>query len=99
MVCNDGGDVFAADVGMDAMRLAVERLGLAEKKAGNIEDVRAEVGEDELLEIAQERLVLKDREAGEHVDAGAEGTADRAFIEHALYFTNWPLPAEVFVDE
>ena len=62
---HDRGHVLPSDVPVDLARQADQPLGLAEEEPGDVEDVGADVGQDELLQLAQERLVGEDGEAAE----------------------------------
>src|SRR5262249_849453 len=71
------GHVFAADVAVHAARSAVDRCRLAEEAPGEIEQMAAEVGDDEALIRAKSRLVREYVKPGNHVDAAAKwGTND-----------------------
>src|SRR5688500_11222093 len=65
-------DVLAFDVAMDALRLAINRARFTEEKSRRVQDMTANVGENELLQLLEERLILEHRKTVAVIDARPE---------------------------
>lgn len=80
-------------------RATTESRGLAKERPGCIQHMRADVGEDELLQLFEKRLVFEDRKAIRVRHSSPKHPADPARVQDRLQFPERPLPAPVFVDE
>ena len=92
--------VVALHVGRErSVQLTVERTRLAETGASGVEKVRAEIGQDELRQLAQRRLVRPDIEARDHGEPRAERRPDDAGAQRVDERPHRRLPAPVLMDE
>src|SRR5205085_5111248 len=87
------GDVFASNVPVHAIRLAVNALCLAKQKSSGIENMGADVGENESLQLRKKRLICEHRKSGGEVNAGPEYFADSAVGEHLAQGSQRHLPS------
>ena len=55
--------------------MAVEAAGFPEQIARRVQNMAADVGQDELIEFLEERLIVKDRKAVAVVDARPKHSA------------------------
>ena len=83
---------------MNSLGLAVEAVRFSEEESGNIQNMTAQIHQDELLQISQEWLIAKNGKAGNHVEPGPKGRPNFATLENSLKLAQGRLPSPVFVD-
>ena len=84
---------------MNPLRLTYQRLRFTEQRARYVQNMTAEIGQDELIESLEERLISEHFKAADHIDPRPEWLSDHACSQHALNFADGRLPAPVFVNE
>ncbi len=97
MAQHHGRHILAADPRLDRLRLAIERLDLAEEHPGDVEDVDAEIEDDELLLGGEVGLVGVDVIGGAERDAAEMDLADGAAGQRLADRQHRRLEAEILV--
>ena len=97
MAQQHGRGVLRAHLRVAALRLAGDALDLAQKDAGKVEDVDADIEDREPLLGEEIGLRLVDVEAGAEGDPRPGGLADRTRAQHLRHREHRPLEAEILV--
>src|SRR5690606_13620072 len=93
------GNILPADPRVYACRAAVERFDLTKKEPADVEDVGADVGQDESVELRQERLVLENGKRRAEGYPRLEYVSDHPIRHQRPDAAQRRLPTEVLVDE
>ena len=91
--------ILPRNPGVNLLRIAIETIGFAKQEPRNIQNVAAQVHQDEFFKIAQKWLIAKDWEAGDHVEPGAKRGANFSALKNLLERAQRSLPPPVFVHQ
>jgi hypothetical protein len=81
------------------MRLSVHRFSFAKQETHHVENMRADIHQDESVEFPQKRLVLEHWKAVRVVDVRAPDPTQRRLFQRSRKGADLRLPAPVFIHQ